>query len=125
MKVNVPRMNFVRVIKFFVLTSLLFLLTACAPDIRVDIGEKFTLQQGESARIRHEPLFIALEVAGVEWVEAEEIPFAEISVRHKGQNRNRMLYIGDDWQLGDYVISITRVNPFGKSAECEIFVQKQ
>ncbi len=100
------------------------LLSACTPAIRAPLGERFTIQEGQNAKIIGEPFTIKLHVIGVEWVADDEVPFAELTLKVEGQKKDITLYMYDDWEIGAYTLEMTRADPFDRDPLIDLVVTR-
>ena len=110
--------------KIFLLMILISLSLVSCLGNRADLGEPFTLAEGETVKIRGESISLRLVAVGRDYTEDGEDVFAELEVKHEGDWKTIWLYFGEDWQVGDYVISMESANPFG-DVSCELIVEKQ
>jgi len=97
---------------------------ACSPATKVALGDQFAIQEGQVVRLRGEPVRIQLDMVGKEWTEGDEIPFAELTVKVRGQEKAITLYLAGDWQIGEYVLDMRSADPFSRSPSIELIVTK-
>ncbi len=102
----------------------LHFLVACSPATKVALGEQFSINEGQVVRIGGEPVRIQLDVVGKEWAEGDEIPYAELTVKLRRQEKHVTLYLAGDWQIGEYVIDMRSADPFGRITSIELIVTK-
>ena len=105
-----------------VVIGLALLLTACSGR-QVALGERFTLAEDETVKISGELLSIRLVFMGRDFTEEGEYAFAEIKIKHEGEWKTISPYVGDEWELGDYVIFMEGADPFGDTS-CDLVVEK-
>jgi len=91
---------------------------------QIALDEQFSIQENQVVRVKGEPVRIQLDLVGKEWTEGDEIPFAELTVSVRGQDKGITLYIGDDWQIGKFVIDMRSADPFSRSPSIELIVTK-
>ena len=105
-----------------IVIGLAVFLIACTGR-QVALGERSTLAEDEAVKIRGEPLSMRLVVIGRDFTEEGEYPLAELEIKHEGKWKTISLYMGDEWNIGNYVISMESANPFG-DISCELVVLK-
>ena len=95
-----------------------------ADEDQVSLGERFTLEEGQTRKVADEPLRLRLEFVGRDFTEEGEEAFAEITIYQANDEKTVSIYVGDTWEIGEYAIYVPGVEPFGKRTSCELIVTK-
>ena len=92
------------------------------------LDEEIELKTKETVSIRGTGLKITLESTGREWVMDDkgkntgERPYCGIIAKRDGKPEKLSLRFSSPATLGDYVIEVTSINPFG-TGSCKIIVK--
>ena len=109
--------------KRLVWVLLVFVLLLVSCNVRdVSLDEVFTLQKEERVQVSGEALTIQLDGVGREWDDQGEYVNVSLIVKTAGEEKKLLLYLDDDWQVGDYAIQLISANPFGDPTSCELLV---
>lgn len=114
-----------KILLLFPLLLLLLSLGACASAQKVSLEQPFTLMEGQTVKVDGEPLQLTLNLVGREWRQGGEIPYIEMTVEQGRGQKEITVYLHDDYQIGDYTLRITRVDPFSQPPSCNVVILKR
>ena len=91
---------------------------------KVNVGEEFTLHSGEKVSIRGADLTIEVQSIGRQWYadRRAESGYAELMIKGRGASSPRKVGVGEKVDMGEYLVNINSINPFGEKPDCKLAV---
>jgi hypothetical protein len=102
--------------------------TACGFLMRkVKVGEEFTLHSGEKVSVGGADLTIEVKSIGRQWYvdRRAESGYAELMIKGRGASSTRRVAVGESVDVGDHVIKVNSINPFGQKPDCTLVVNQK
>ena len=116
----------------FVLPIAVILISCGWPARRVNIGEKFAMRPKEEVAVADTGLTVRLNEVGHQTFSGptpsgRAAAYAVLSVSLPDGSRTVRLDVGEDEQVGDYLIKLNSANPFNSDngPRCELTVTKK
>ena len=116
--------GFARILRFGFGLLAVLLLVACSSR-QVALDEPFTLADGETVKVAGTDLTIQSDGVGREWDDHDEYVFVGLIVATGSVEKTIFLYIDEERNIGDYLITLLSANPFGDPPSCDLKVTRR
>jgi hypothetical protein len=94
---------------------------------KVKVGEEFTLHTGEKVSVSGADLSIEVKSIGRQWYtdRRAESGYVELMIKGRGASSPRRVGAGEHVDMGDYLIKVNSINPFGNKPDCTLIVNRK
>lgn len=94
---------------------------------QVKVGEEFTLHSSEKVSVSGADLTIEVKSIGRQWYvdRRAESGYVELIIKGRGASAPRKVGVGETVDVGDYLIKVNSINPFGQKPDCQLIVNRK